>query len=136
MSLKSSALKLAIQLTPNVLIIWISNIVLKGIAELTQFHFDVDSRKLFVQTRLYGEDQTIDVCLENFAIFHDGNGYRIIIHHASSDRPWLNNILHHIIGKGWPIPAIPQLSMAIDIVAELFKAQPVALESVNSQDEQ
>jgi hypothetical protein len=120
MSVKSKILKIAIKLTPSPLIVWVSNFVLKGIAELTAFNFDVDARKVYVQTRLYGEEFTIDVHVEDFALFKEGDSYRVIINHASSDRPWLNNILAHITGKAWKIPAIPQLAAPLDIVAELF----------------
>lgn len=128
MSIKSSLLKIAIKLVPNILIVWVSNIILKGIAELTAFDFDVDARKIYVQTRLYGEEQTIEVCVEDFALFNDGESYRFIIHHANSDRPWLNNLLSHVIGKAWKIPALPQFTAQLEIVAELFKAKPAALE--------
>jgi len=131
MSIKSSLLKILIKLTPNIVIIWISNIILKGIAELTEFNFDVDSRKIYVQTRLYGEEGTIAVHLEDFAVFHDGEAYRFIIHHAQSDRPWLNNLLARFIGKAWKIPAIPQLASQLDVAAELFKAKPPALEKAD-----
>ncbi|MGJ0491998.1 hypothetical protein [Methylobacter sp.] len=131
MSIKSSLLKTVIKLTPNVLIIWVSNLVLKGIAELTRFNFDVDARKIYVQTRLYGEDGTIEVCLEDFAVFHDGESYRFIIHHAKSDRPWLNNLLSRVIGKAWKIPEIPQLMAQLEVIAELFKTKPPALEKID-----
>ena len=127
MSIKSNLLKLLIKLTPNILIIWISNIILKGIAELIEFDFNVDERKLYVQTRLYGENETIEVALEDFAVFNDGQSYRLIIHHARSDRPWLNNLLSRIIGKAWKIPALPQFSSQLDIIAEMLKATPTAL---------
>ena len=84
MSIKSTLVKLVIKLTPNILIIWVSNIILKGIAELTEFSFDLDARKVYVQTRLYGEAETIEVCLEDFAVFNDGDSYRFIIHQAKS----------------------------------------------------
>lgn len=128
MSIKSSLLKIAIKLTPNILIVWVSNKILKGIAELTAFKFDVDARKIYAQIRLYGEENTIDICLEDFAVFHDGESYRFIIHHAQSDRPWLNNLLARVIGKAWKIPEIPQLTSQIELAAELFKAAPPALE--------
>lgn len=131
MSIKSSLLKILIKLTPNIVIIWVSNIVLKGIAELREFNFDVDARTIHVQTRLYGEEGTIEVYLEDFAVFHDGESYRFIIHHAKSDRPWLNNLLARFIGKAWKIPVIPQLASQLDIAAELFKAKPPALEQVD-----
>lgn len=129
MSIKSTVLKFLIKLTPNILIIWISNIILKGIAELIEFEFNVDTRKLYLQTRLYGESETIEVALEDFSVFKDGESYRFIIHHARSDRPWLNNLLSRIIGKAWKIPALPQFSSQLGIIADLLKAVPPALES-------
>ncbi len=131
MSIKSSLLKIVIKLTPDILIIWVANIVLKGIAELTAFNFDIEARKVYVQTRLYGEQDTIDVCLEDFAVFNDGESYRFIIHQAKSDRPWLNNLLSRVIGKAWKIPEIPQFSAQLELVAELFKANPPALEKID-----
>lgn len=127
MSIKSSLIKIVIKLTPNILIIWVANIILKGIAELLAFNFDVDTRKIYVQTRLYGEEDTIEVEVEDFAVFNDGDSYRFIIHHARSDRPWLNNLLSRVIGKAWKIPALPQFAAQLDLVAELFKAKPAAL---------
>ncbi|MDO9239633.1 MAG: hypothetical protein Q7U30_06420, partial [Methylicorpusculum sp.] len=76
-------------------------------------------------------EQTIEVCVEDFAVFNDGESYRVIIHHATSDRPWLNNLLSRIIGKAWKIPAIPKLTSQLEIVAELFKAKPPALERID-----
>ena len=132
MSIKSTLVKLVIKLTPDILIIWVSNIILKGIAELTEFSFDLDARKVYVQTRLYGEAETIEVCLEDFAVFNDGESYRFIIHQAKSDRPWLNNLLAHVTGKAWKIPAIPHLTAQLELLTELFKAKtPPALEKID-----
>ncbi len=119
-----------IKLTPNLLIIWVSNIILKGIAELTEFSFDLDARKVYVKTRLYGEQETIEISLEDFAVFSDGESYRFIIHHAQSDRPWLNNLLAHFIGKAWKIPAIPQLTAQLELLTELFTAKTPTLEKI------
>jgi hypothetical protein len=131
MSIKSSLIKMTIKLTPNILIIWVANIILKGIAELTKFRFDLDARKIYVQTRLYGEKETIEIYLEDFAVFNDGESYRFIIHQAKSDRPWLNNLLSRIVGKAWKIPAIPSLTTQLELAAELFKAKPPALEKID-----
>jgi hypothetical protein len=131
MSIKSSLIKMVIKLTPNILIIWVSNIILKGIAELTEFSFDLEARKVYIQTRLYGEEETIEVCLEDFAVFSDGESYRFIIHQAKSDRPWLNNLLSRVIGKAWKIPAIPQLTAQLELLTELFKAKAPALEKID-----
>lgn len=131
MSIKSSLIKWVIKLTPDILIIWGANFILKGIAELTEFNFDLETRKVYVKTRLYGEQDTIAVTLEDFAVFNDGESYRFIIHQANSDRPWLNNLLSRVIGKAWKIPAIPQLSGPLELVAEIFTAKPPALEKVD-----
>lgn len=129
MSFKSNLVKFVIKLTPNALIIWVANKIMKGFAELQAFHFDIDARKIYTQTLLYGEDVAIEVSLEDFAVFHDGENYRFIIHHASSNKPWLNNLLARVIGKGWKIPSLPGFSAQLELVAELFKAKPVALAS-------
>lgn len=134
MSFKSSLIKIVIKLTPNALIIWVANFVLKGIAELTEFNFDLDARKVYVQTRLYGEEQTIEVCLEDFAVFNDGESYRFIIHHARSDRPWLNNLLARVLGKAWKIPELPHLTAQLELIAELFKAKAPALGAADSDE--
>lgn len=105
------------------LILWVANIVLKGIAELTDFSFDIDARKAYVQTQLYGETETIEIWLEDFAIVRDEESYKFIIHQAQSNRPWLTNLLAHIIGKAWKIPVIPELAPHIELIAELLKAE-------------
>lgn len=128
MSIKSSVIKIVIKLTPNLLIVWIANFILKGIAELSAFNFDVDARKIYLQTRLYGEEEAIEVCIEDFAVFHDGASYRFIVHHAYSNKPWMNNLLARILGKAWKIPEVPQFAAQLDLVAELFKARPPAIE--------
>ena len=131
MSIKSGLVKMVIKLTPNLLIIWVSNIILKGIAELTEFSFDLEARKVYVQTRLYGEKETIEVFLEDFAVFSEGDSYRFIIHQAKSDRPWLNNLLAHITGKAWKIPAIPQLTAQLELLTELLNTKTPALEKID-----
>ena len=120
-------------MTPDILIVWGANFILKGIAELLAFNFDLDARKIYVQTRLYGETDTIEVCLEDFAVFNDGEGYRFILHQARSDRPWLNNILARVIGKAWKIPAIPKLDAQLELIAEVFKAKPPALKKIAAE---
>ena len=122
MSLKSILIKIAIKLTPTILIIWVSNLILKGIARLLEFEFDLDTRKFHVKTQLYGEIDTIDVWVEDFMINTDGQSYEFLIRKATSDRLWLNNILALIVGKSWKIPVIPELAPHIELFAELLKA--------------
>jgi len=130
MSLAANLIRFAIKITPNSLIVWVANHVMKGIAELTQFNFDLESRKVYVQSRLYGEDFTIDVVLEDFAVFNDGESYRFVLHHAHSDRPWLQNILAKFVGKAWKIPALPGFSKPLELMAEVFAARPPVLAAI------
>jgi hypothetical protein len=121
MSFKSSLIKMAIKLTPNIIVIWMANIILKGIGELADFNFDLDARKAYVQIQLLGESETIEVWLEDFAIISDEGSYQLIIHQAQSNRIWLNNLLSRVAGKAWKIPVIPQFAAHIELVAELLK---------------
>ncbi len=128
MSFKTSLIKMAIKWTPNMMVIWVANIILKGIAELIDFNFDLEERKAYVQIQLLGESETIEVCLENFAIVNDGESYQLIIQQAQSNRVWLNNILARIAGKSWKIPVIPQYKAEIELICELFKVERPELE--------
>ena len=121
MSFKSRLIKYAIKLTPEKLVIWIANLVMKGIAKLVEFNFDIDQRQLHVKTQLYGEIDTIDVWVENFMIIQDGDNFEFFIGQAHSDRPWLTNILSKLVGKAWKIPKIPQLQAHMGLVAEVLE---------------
>lgn len=131
MSFKTSLIKMAIKLTPNKLIIWVANIVLKGIAELVDFNFDIEERKAYAQIQLLGESETIEVWLEDFAIVNEEESYRLIVQQAQSNRIWLNNLLSRIVGKAWKIPVLPQFKSEIELIADLFKAETPAQENKN-----
>lgn len=123
MSFKTSLVKIAIKLTPNILVIWVFNIILKGIAELSDFIFDIETRTAYVQILLIGEVEPIEVWLDGFAIVNDEESHQFIIQKAQSNRIWLNNLLSRIVGKSWKIPVIPQYKAQIEFVAELLKAE-------------
>ncbi len=132
MSFKLKLVKLAIKWTPKKLIVWVSNIVLKDIAELTGFSFDLDTRKFYVQIQLVGESETIDVWVEDFAIITAGNSYKFIIREARSNRVWLGNILSRITGKEWEIPVIAPIEPHIEFIAELLKEEnPKTVDQLN-----
>ncbi|MFM2434146.1 MAG: hypothetical protein RL063_125 [Pseudomonadota bacterium] len=132
MSLKSILIKIAIKLTPTIFIIWVSNLILKGIARLLEFEFDLENRKFHVKTQLYGEIDTIDVWVEDFMINTDGTSYELLILKANSDRLWLTNILALIVGKSWKIPVIPELAPHMTLIAELLNP-PVHVKEANSE---
>jgi hypothetical protein len=123
MSIKSGLIKIAIKWTPKMLILWVANIILKGVAELTGFSFDLEARKAYVQIQLAGESETIEVWLEGFAIISDEESYKLIIQQAHSNRLWLENLLSRIVGKSWKIPVTSQMTSQIELLSELFKAE-------------
>ncbi|MDF9393789.1 MULTISPECIES: hypothetical protein [Methylococcus] len=123
MSYKASLVKFAIKLTPKFLILWIANIILKGIAELTYFAFDIDTRKAYIAVNLAGESETIEVWLENFYIIADGTSHQFVIQQGRSNRLWLNNLLARVAGKAWKIPELPQYSAQLKLAAELLAAK-------------
>lgn len=121
MNYKISLIKTAIKWTPNKMIIWVANILLKGIAELSDFNFDIDERKAHVQTTLCGETEMIEIWLADFAILKEDEGYKFILRQAKSNKPWLNNLFIHFTDKGWKIPALPQIAPYMELIAELFQ---------------
>ncbi len=123
MSFKSSLIKTAIKLTPNVLVIWGANLVLKGIAELSEFSFDLDARTAYVKTRLNGEEGIIEVSFQNFSIINTEGTYEFILQEAKSNRPWLNNLLSRIVGKAWKIPMVEPIKSQIGLISELLQPQ-------------
>jgi hypothetical protein len=123
MSFKTSLIKMAIKWAPKSIILWVANTQLKGIARLEYFSFDLDARKAYVQTQIFGEAEPIEVYLEDFAVINDEGSYKAIIQHAQSNKPWLNNLLSRIVGKAWKIPVQPQWAAQIQLVSELFEAE-------------
>jgi hypothetical protein len=110
--------------------LWVANMMLKGITELNDYSIDFDERKAYVQTTLYGEEETIEVWLDGFAIINDGESQSFIIEQAKSNRPWLNNLLARVVGKAWKIPVIPEFTSQIEIITELLKAESPAEEGL------
>ncbi|WP_305906847.1 hypothetical protein Q9L42_018850 [Methylomarinum sp. Ch1-1] len=123
MSFKAALVKLAIKLTPNIIVIWVANIILRGIAVLSEFFFDLDSRTAYVELTLVGEAEPIQVEVDGFAVVNDGDSYRVIIQNAQANRPWLNNLLARVVGKAWEIPQIPQHQAQIELIAELLEGE-------------
>ncbi len=121
MSVKIKLAKTAIKMTPNKIVIWVANIILKGIAKLSKFMFDLDTRTAYVQVTLYGETEPIDVWLDGFAILTEEDSYYLMIQQAKSNRPWMDNLLARIAGKAWKIPLLPKYKKHIEFLAELFK---------------
>lgn len=121
MSYKASLIKTAIKWTPKALILWAGNIVLKGIASLGDFRLDLETRKFYIKTTLYGEAEPIEVWVEDFALIsQESAAYAFIIPVARSNKPWLTNILAHIVNKPWSIPEIPQLQPHMGLAVELL----------------
>jgi len=104
--------------------------MLKGIAELTDFSFDLEARKAYIQIQLVGESETIEVWLEGFAIISDEESYKLIIQQAQSNRLWLDNLLSRIVGKAWKIPVTAQMTSQIELITELLKAESPEQEDI------
>ena len=123
MSYKVRLLKLAIKLMPVPLVLWVANIVLKNIAELKRFSVDIDARTVYVEVKLYGEPDAIQVWLEDFCIASDQDQVAryFILQQARSNKPWLANLLGRFTGKYWKIPEIPQYGAQLQLAAELLE---------------
>lgn len=126
---------MAVKCTPSMMILWVANIILKGIATLSDFSLDLDERKVYVVATLEGESEPIEVWLEGFAVITDDYGNYIRLEQGQSNRVWLNTIFARIAGKPWKIPSIPQFQAYIDLVVELLKAETTEQEALEDQDQ-
>lgn len=120
MSIKASLARVAIRWTPKAIILWVANRKLHGIARLTDFSLDLDTRRLYVKTSLAGEAEPIEVLIEDFAIVGGPSAPALLIQRAQSNRTWLNNAFLLMTKRPWAIPSIPQLAPHMGLVAELF----------------
>jgi hypothetical protein len=130
MSFKSRLIRIAIKWTPKTLVLWVANLMFKGIAALTDFSVDLDARTAYLQIQLVGESETIEVWLEGFAILREEDAYQLIIQQARSNRLWLANLLSRIVGKAWPIPVPAHMTAQMELVSELFKAENPEQEAI------
>ena len=121
MNFLTGLIKIAIKWTPKVIILWVVNYKLKGIAEVKDFDLELDERKVYVYTQLFGEVESIEVWMENFGMIIDEDNYKFILQHARSNKPWLNNTLALMVGKAWKIPMIPQLTTYMPLAYALLK---------------
>lgn len=114
---------MGIKCTPNAMILWVSNIILKGIAELSDFSLDLDGRKVYVLATLYGETEPIEAWLDGFSVISDEGTHYLVLQEGRSNRAWLNTIFSRVVGKTWRIPELPQYQSYIDLIAELLRAE-------------
>jgi len=123
MSIKVKLTKIIIKSTPKSLVKWVTNIVLKDVAVLRDYNFDLDARKIYSQIQLVGESEMIEVWFEDFAIVNDQGSYKFVIKQADSNRVWLDNLLSRIENKEWKIPVPPHMSSYVDFAAELINGK-------------
>ena len=120
MSFKTNLIRFAIKWTPKALIVWSANLLLKGVARLVDFHFDIDTRKLYAKTFLAGEAEPIEVWLEDFAILEKSGSYHARLGQARSNKLWLNNLLARVVNRHWKLPVPPQYLAQMAMVADVF----------------
>lgn len=121
--LASGTVKLAVKLTPKILIRGVANIVLKGIAHFSRISFDLNSRTAFVTVTLHGEQEPIEISVDGFEIRGDEQKYQFILHNAKSNKPWMTNIFARLTGKAWDIPDVPKFGDELKLAANLLEAK-------------
>ncbi len=105
MSYQSCIIKFSYKMTPKKLVYWLVNSQLKGIAQLLEYDIDFDGRKILSKVKLEGEEESIDVSLEDFTLTNHGDHYTFAIQQAHSNKIWLNNALSKaILGREVKIP--------------------------------
>ncbi len=124
MGFKAWLIKMVINMTPNFIVKTAANLILKDIAELSDFVFDLDNRSAYVNILLAGEDEPIEISVDGFGIEGKQEAtYQFIIEQAHSNKLWMNNLLSRVVGKAWDIPDQPQYQEQMELVAEILKME-------------
>lgn len=122
MSYKTFLIKKIIKWTPKTIVLWVVNIVLKDFSEMTDFSCDLDTHKVYVQIKLLGESEAIDVWLEDFTITHNQGSYQFILNHAKSNKIWLENLFARVTGKFWELQIPPQYESYAQLLVDLLSS--------------
>ncbi len=117
MSYKTSLVKMALNNTPKSMVLWAANKKLKGVAQLRDYSYNSEERKLHTQMVLDGEEESVDVFLEGFTILVDEGIYKLVFQQVRSSRSWLDALLNKVLlSREWKIP-----ESKIGLVQELFE---------------
>ncbi|MCK5432001.1 MAG: hypothetical protein KAJ03_04615 [Gammaproteobacteria bacterium] len=120
MSYKSYLIKMVVNNTPKCITIWLLNKKLQGVAELTDFELNFDKRKIYTQLILAGEQEPVEVFLEDISIVKNEASYMLLINHVKSNRAWIDTLLARVIAdRAWRIP-----DSKVELVCELFAIDP------------
>jgi len=105
MSYKSSWVKIAINKTPTRIILWLANKKLKGIAKLTNLKINTNEGMAYVQILLTGEDEPIELWLEELELIANEEPYKLVVKQVRSSKVWLEAFLTKaILGREWEVP--------------------------------
>lgn len=95
MNYKSTLIKLAINKSPKKIILWLANKKARGVARITDFHFSSTEHKLYVQMILKGEQELVELWIEDFTLVQYEQSYKLVIHQALSTRPWIDSFIRN-----------------------------------------
>jgi hypothetical protein len=126
MSYKSTLVRFAIKQAPKKMVLWLANKKTKDIAKLTDFNFDLEERKLYAQLLLTGEEEAVELWIEDFTLVPHEESFRIAIHQVQSNRPWLDILLaKFVLEREWRVP-----EKHADLIHELLASEDSEQEEV------
>lgn len=87
------------------MILWVANKKAKGVAKFTDFSFNSTERKLYAQLLLTGEQEVVELWLDDFTLITYEESFQLVIHQIQSNRPWLDSFLKNfVLEREWKIP--------------------------------
>ncbi len=94
-------------ITPKFLINWVINSKINEYGEILDYSLDNKNKKIFIKFLLAGENEPIEVSINNYKIKKtDDANFLFIANDASSNKKWINALLRNVlVGKELPIPA-------------------------------
>lgn len=84
---------------------YILNRLIRNYGRLVELQINPGERKIRAAVLLSGEQQPVDLNIEEYRIIINRNSTSFVIKTARSSRPWVNAILRDfIIDRHWPLP--------------------------------
>ncbi len=93
-------------ITPKFVINWVINSKINDYGKILDYSLDNKNRKIFIKVLLAGENEPIEVSINNYKIRKTDDATFFIANDASSNKEWINALLRNaLVGKEFSIPA-------------------------------
>ncbi len=105
MSIKSKLYKISYQIIPKFVLKSGINMYIREYGKMLEYSLDNKNKQIFIKVLLAGENEPIEVSINNYKIRKTDDTTFFISNDASSNKEWINALLRNLlVGKEFSIP--------------------------------